>query len=40
VRDFMEEWLSHLPAEAQPDMRGALRGDDRQRVGLLGAVSP
>jgi hypothetical protein len=30
VRELMEEWFSHVPAEAQADLRGALRADDRQ----------
>jgi hypothetical protein len=30
VRELMEEWFSHVPAEAQVELRGALRADDRQ----------
>jgi hypothetical protein len=30
VRELMEEWFNHVPAEAQADLRGALRADDRQ----------
>jgi len=30
VRELMEDWFSHVPAEAQADLRGALRSDNRQ----------
>lgn len=30
VREVVESWFSHVPPGAQSDLRGALRGDDRQ----------
>ena len=30
IRELLQEWLDHVPADARPDLVGALRGDDRQ----------